>query len=78
MTVSIRDKSRQSIGFSPFFLPRLVRAFYDYVRYKRGFLASNAAEAGAFLNVGGGARPDIQLHFIPAFLRDHGRELTPG
>ncbi|MBA3979574.1 MAG: GMC family oxidoreductase [Alcanivorax sp.] len=78
MTVSIRDKSRQSIGFSPFFLPRLIRAFYDYVRHKRGFLASNAAEAGAFLNVGGGARPDIQLHFIPAFLRDHGRELTPG
>ncbi len=78
MTVSICDKSRQSIGLSPVFLPRLIRAFYDYARHRRGFLASNVAEAGAFVNVGGGARPDVQLHFIPAFLRDHGRELTPG
>jgi choline dehydrogenase len=78
MTISIRDRSRQSIGFSPYFVPRLLRAFYDYFRHRRGFLASNAAEAGAFVNVGGGSRPDVQLHFLPAFLRDHGRELTPG
>jgi choline dehydrogenase-like flavoprotein len=78
MTVSIHDRSRQAIGFSLYFLPRLIRAFYDYFRHRRGFLASNAAEAGAFLNVGGGDRPDIQLHFLPTFLRDHGRELTPG
>jgi len=78
MTVSIHDRSRQAIGFSPYFLPRLIRAFYDYFRYRRGFLASNAAEAGAFVNVGGGDRPDVQLHFLPTFLRDHGRELTGG
>jgi choline dehydrogenase-like flavoprotein len=23
-------------------------------------------------------RPDAQFHFLPAFLRDHGRQLTPG
>jgi choline dehydrogenase-like flavoprotein len=78
MTVSIHDRSRQAIGFSPYFLPRLIRAFYDYFRYRRGLLASNAAEAGAFVNVGGGDRPDVQLHFLPTFLRDHGRELTSG
>ena len=78
MTISIHDRSRQSIGFSPYFVPRLLRAFYDYFRYRRGFLASNAAEAGAFVNVGGGSRPDVQLHFLPTFLRDHGRQLTPG
>lgn len=78
MTVSIHDRSRQAIGFSLYFLPRLIRAFYDYFRHRRGFLASNAAEAGAFVNVGGGDRPDVQLHFLPTFLRDHGRELTSG
>ncbi|MES3040686.1 MAG: FAD-dependent oxidoreductase [Pseudomonadota bacterium] len=78
MTVSIHDRSRQAIGFSPYFLPRLIRALYDYFLHRRGFLASNAAEAGAFVNVGGGDRPDVQLHFLPTFLRDHGRKLTPG
>ena len=78
MTVSVHDRSRQSIGFSPYFFPRLVRALYDYFRYRRGFLTSNAAEAGAFVNVGGDSRPDVQLHFLPTFLRDHGRKLTPG
>src|SRR5690606_11620225 len=64
---------------SPFFVPRLIRAFYDYFRHRRGFLASNAAEAGAFVSVlSEPSRPDVQLHFLPAFLRDHGRELTPG
>lgn len=79
MTVSIHDRSKQAIGFSPYFLPRLIRAFFQYFRHGRGFLASNVAEAGAFANVvEGGERPDIQMHFLPSFLRDHGRELTPG
>lgn len=78
MTVSMHDRSKQSIGLSPLFLPRLVRAFYDYFRHRRGFLASNAAEAGGFIDLSGCGRPDVQLHFIPAFLRDHGRALTPG
>ncbi len=78
MTISIHDRSKQSIGFSPYFLPRLMRAFYQYFRHRRGFLASNAAEAGAFINVGEGTRPDVQMHFLPAFLRDHGREFTSG
>lgn len=79
MTVMIKDRSRQSIGMSPFFLPRLIRAFYQYFRHRRGFLASNAAEAGAFVSLLSDAdRPDSQLHFLPAFLRDHGRQLTPG
>ncbi|BAP13044.1 MAG: GMC family oxidoreductase [Alcanivorax borkumensis] len=79
MTVLIKDRSRQSIGMSPFFLPRLIRAFYQYFRHRRGFLASNAAEAGAFVSLlSDEDRPDAQFHFLPAFLRDHGRQLTPG
>ena len=79
MTVMIKDKSRQSIGMSPFFIPRLISAFYQYFRHRRGFLASNAAEAGAFVSLlSEPDRPDAQLHFLPAYLRDHGRQLTPG
>lgn len=79
MTVMVKDRSRQAIGMSPFFLPRLIRAFYDYFRYRRGFLASNAAEAGAFVSLlGESDRPDAQLHFLPSYLRDHGRQLTAG
>jgi choline dehydrogenase len=79
MTVMIKDRSRQALGLSPFFLPRLISAFYQYFKYRRGFLASNAAEAGAFASVlSSPERPDVQLHFLPTFLRDHGRKLTPG
>tara|TARA_R110002073_G_scaffold336545_2_gene535075 strand:+ start:52539 stop:54152 length:1614 start_codon:yes stop_codon:yes gene_type:complete len=79
MTVIMREKTRDSIGVSLFFIPQLIRDLYLYFRYRRGFLASNAAEAGAFLSVSGDTdRPDIQLHFLAALLRDHGRKLTPG
>lgn len=50
-----------------------------YLFGRRGPGASNIAEAGGFVVSGlknGGAeddRPDIQLHFVPALLDDHGR-----
>jgi choline dehydrogenase len=51
-----------------------------YVATRNGPGASNVAEAGAFLRstqaVEG--RPDIQLHFVPAQLDDHGRNRLPG
>jgi choline dehydrogenase len=42
--------------------------------------ASNVAEAGAFARTGlaTDARPDVQLHFVPAQLDDHGRNRLPG
>lgn len=40
---------------------------------------SNIAEAGAFLQSGpDAATPDLQLHFIPAYVVDHGRRKMPG
>jgi len=42
-------------------------------------LASNAAESGGFARLSPeSTRPEIQLHFLPTMLRDHGRKLTPG
>jgi choline dehydrogenase len=42
--------------------------------------ASNVAEAGGFVRsaLAPDARPDIQLHFVPAQLDDHGRRRLPG
>jgi len=65
---------------------------YDYTRAQallvglRYFLthsgpgASNIAEAGAFVRtaLACDARPDVQLHFVPAQLDDHGRNRLPG
>jgi choline dehydrogenase len=46
----------------------------------RGPGVSNVAEAGAFArsSLARDGRPDIQLHFVPAQLDDHGRHRLPG
>ena len=46
----------------------------------RGPGVSNVAEAGAFVRSSHArdGRPDIQLHFVPAQLDDHGRHRLPG
>ena len=51
-----------------------------YLLRRDGPASSNIAEAGAFIASRHAAddRPDIQLHFIPAFLDDHGRNVLPG
>ena len=55
-------------------------AFDYYLRGRRGPGASNIAEAGAFVRsaLAPDGRPDIQLHFVPAQLDDHGRHRLPG
>jgi choline dehydrogenase len=51
-----------------------------YMATRSGPGASNVAEAGAFLcsSQAVDGRPDIQLHFVPAQLDDHGRNRLPG
>jgi choline dehydrogenase len=55
-------------------------AFDYYLRGRRGAGTSNIAEAGGFVRsrFAPDARPDIQLHFVPAQLDDHGRHRLPG
>ena len=44
-----------------------------------GDCASAHLESGAFVRSGGGVpHPDIQFHFLPSVVNDHGRELWPG
>lgn len=53
------------------FLPSLVA----YSKRGEGMLTSNLAEAGGFLKTDPElAEPDIQLHFIPGLVDDHGRK----
>jgi len=79
MTVMMKDTSSRSIGFSLQSLGRNIVELFRYFTKRRGMLSSNASEAGGFLSVSGDtSRPDIQLHFLPSFIRDHGRELTYG
>jgi choline dehydrogenase len=51
-----------------------------YFATRSGPGVSNIAEAGAFIRspLAPDARPDIQLHFVPAQLDDHGRNRLPG
>ena len=51
-----------------------------YLFGKKGPGTSNIAEAGGFVvsRHATDDRPDIQMHFVPAFLDDHGRNILPG
>jgi len=51
-----------------------------YLWDRRGPASSNIAEAGGFLasQYAPDERPDIQMHFVPALLDDHGRNHLPG
>lgn len=55
-------------------------AFDYYLRGHSGVGSSNIAEAGGFVRsrYAPDARPDIQLHFLPAMLDNHGRHRLAG
>jgi len=57
-----------------------LRVGLNYFLKGKGEGTSNIAEAGGFLVSGRGRddRPDIQMHFVPALLDDHGRNRLPG
>ncbi|NDY95592.1 GMC family oxidoreductase [Wenzhouxiangella limi] len=57
-----------------------LRVGLKYFLYHEGEGTSNIAEGGGFLVSGRGRddRPDVQMHFVPALLDDHGRNRLPG
>lgn len=58
-----------------------LRIAFDYfLRGRRGAGTSNLAEAGGFArsSLATDARADVQFHFVPAMLDDHGRHRLPG
>lgn len=80
VTVMINDTSKQSIGLSFAAIPRMIVDVFRFFTKRRGLLTSNAAEAGGFVTLldDSTARPGMQIHFIPTFIRDHGRQFTLG
>jgi len=77
--LSYRSKSLDTVGFS---ILGSLKFLWESVRYfakRRGMLATNYAESGAFLKVEDEAvSPDIQIHFVRALVDDHGRKLYWG
>ena len=79
VTASMREHAHVAVGVGPRMLPRLLGAAWSYATRREGLLSSNAAEAGGFARSRTGLeRPDLQLHFLPSLLRDHGRRLVWG
>lgn len=68
-------KSSDSIGLHPGFLLKGPGALFKYIVKHDGPLTSNIAECGGFLKSDPGeSEPDIQIHFFPAMVDDHGRK----
>lgn len=73
ITLSHRSKTRLAYAFAASALPRMLRDFTRYFTEGKGFFSSNVAEAGAFVRTDpANPRPDVQIHFIPALLENHG------
>ncbi len=79
ITVMASTKGRQPIGIAASYVPRALIAAWKFVTKQTGELTSNAAEAGGFVKSDPSRdRPNLQFHFIPAYLRDHGRKTSWG
>ncbi|MDN4504350.1 GMC family oxidoreductase N-terminal domain-containing protein [Alteromonadaceae bacterium BrNp21-10] len=60
-------------------LPKQLWATLQYALRRKGMFSSNIAEAGGFMHSSLSTdKPDIQLHFLPAILHDHGRQWSYG
>ncbi len=71
--------SHDSIGFTFGGALTMLRAFAEYRRHRSGMMTSPMAEAGGFWRTRADLpAPDVQFHFVPAVLEDHGRKLVWG
>lgn len=53
---------------------RTAGALFRWIRTRKGPMTTNYAEAGGFVKSAPSVEvPDLQLHFVPAMLEDHGR-----
>ena len=79
LDICLLQKCTQPITYD-FSLADELKVALRYLSTRAGPAASNVAEAGGFLRspYARGERPDVQLHFVPAQLDDHGRNRLPG
>ncbi|SMQ69248.1 Choline dehydrogenase [Altererythrobacter xiamenensis] len=71
--------SKEPIGSSLAGTWRMAKAIIEHRRKRTGIMTTPYAEAGGFWKVmPDSPAPDIQWHFVPAVLEDHGREKVKG
>ena len=76
---SWETESTEPIGDSLAGTARMAKAIIEHRRKRTGIMTTPYAEAGGFWTVGRDApAPDVQWHFVPAMLEDHGREKVKG
>jgi choline dehydrogenase len=76
--ISVKNKSRVSISFSPLSLLRGLLHLFKYLLFRRGDLTSNSAEAGVFSKSSPAEPiPDLQFHLVVAANTHHAQELKP-
>ena len=76
---SWETQSKDFIGDSLAGTVRMAKAIVEHRRRRTGIMTTPYAEAGGFWKVMPDApAPDIQWHFVPAMLEDHGREKVKG
>ena len=76
---SWETKSKEFIGDSLAGTARMAKAIIEHRRKRTGIMTTPYAEAGGFWTVMPDApAPDVQWHFVPAMLEDHGREKVKG
>jgi choline dehydrogenase-like flavoprotein len=74
-----RCKGKGSYAVSFGAVPSYIKAAFQYLFKRQGLLSSNVAEAGGFAKTKyAGAVPDLQYHFLPAILLNHGRTTAFG
>ncbi|MEZ8092960.1 GMC family oxidoreductase [Photobacterium swingsii] len=74
--VVTREKTFHSVGFSPVALLRSLKGIVDYLLFRKGNFTTNIAEAGGFAKTSPElSEPDVQFHFSPCFLDNHGLNL---
>lgn len=72
-------KSTDSFGSSLAGTARMARALVEHRRKRTGIMTTCYAEAGGFWSANPDApAPEVQFHFVPALLEDHGRTKTKG
>lgn len=77
--VQYRCKAKEGYAVALSALPRYVKAGWDYLMHRNGIFSSNVAEGGGFARSSLATfGPDLQFHFLPAILQDHGRKFVFG
>jgi len=77
--LTYKSKSLETVGFSLRGGLKFITDVYRYFTKRRGMLATNYAESGAFLYADKTeSSPDVQIHLVRALVDDHGRKLYWG